>query len=72
MADLPVTDKIRSALLGEPNFARCVLDAVIAYERAEWETSATLLKQVGADSDRLSAAYGDALGWARGLQQAAA
>jgi hypothetical protein len=59
-------------LLGEPNVARCVLDAVMAYERAQWDTSATLLKQIGADPDRLSAAYGDALGWARGLQQAAA
>jgi c-di-GMP-related signal transduction protein len=72
VSDLPVTDKIRSALLGEPNFARCILDAVIAYERAMWDESATLLEQVGADSDRLSTAYGDALGWARGLQQAAA
>jgi EAL and modified HD-GYP domain-containing signal transduction protein len=72
VSDLPVTDKVKGALLGEQNVARAVLDAVIAYERAMWDTSATLLEQVGADPDRLSAAYGDALGWARGLQQAAA
>lgn len=72
VSDLPVTDKVKGALLGEQNFARCVLDAVIAYERALWTESAALLEQVGANPDLLSAAYGDALGWARGLQQAAA
>jgi EAL and modified HD-GYP domain-containing signal transduction protein len=72
VSDLPVTDKVRSALLGEQNFARSVLDAVIAYERALWDASAALLEQIGAEPDRLSAAYGDALGWARGLQHAAA
>jgi hypothetical protein len=44
----------------------------MAYERALWTESAALLEQVGASPDVLSAAYGDALGWARGLQQAAA
>jgi len=72
VSDLPVTDNVKGALLGEQNFARCVLDAVIAYERALWTESAALLEQVGASPDLLSAAYGDALGWARGLQQAAA
>jgi EAL and modified HD-GYP domain-containing signal transduction protein len=72
VADLPVTDRIRSALLGQPNPARRVLDSVIAYERALWETSAMLLEQVGAHPDRLAAAYGDALVWARGLQQVSA
>ena len=72
VADLPVSDKIRSALLGQPNPARRVLDAVIAYERALWETSAMLLEQVGAEPDKLAAAYGDALVWARGLQQVSA
>jgi EAL and modified HD-GYP domain-containing signal transduction protein len=69
VSDLPVTDTIRGALLGQPNGARRVLDAVIAYERALWETAAMLLEQVGADPDTLPAAYGDALTWARGLQQ---
>jgi len=72
VADLPVTDRIRSALLGQPNPARRVLDAVIAYERALWETSAMLLEQVGAEPDKLAGAYGDALVWARGLQQVSA
>ena len=69
VADLPVSDRIRGALLGQPNGARRVLDAVIAYERGLWETSAMLLEQVGAEPDQLAAAYADALLWARGLQQ---
>ena len=72
VADLPVSDRVRGALLGQPNPARRILDAVIAYERALWETSAMLLEQVGAEPDRLAAAYNDALVWARGLQQVSA
>ena len=61
-----------AALLGEENLARLVLDAVVAYERGEWDTATELSIRAGSGPDRLRAAYGDALKWARELSQTAA
>ncbi|MGE0360719.1 MAG: EAL and HDOD domain-containing protein [Vicinamibacterales bacterium] len=71
VAELPVNAEIRGALLGEPNHARQVLDAVARYERAEWLESSTAAAAVGLDEDTLPQAYLDALAWARKVTQAA-
>jgi EAL and modified HD-GYP domain-containing signal transduction protein len=70
--DLPLSDLVRSALLGDQNRARLVLDAVIAYERGEWDGATALAQAAGTSGERLSAAYGDALRWARELSHTAA
>lgn len=71
VAELPVNAEIRGALLGEPNHARQVLDAVARYERAEWLASSSAAAAVGLDEDTLPQAYLDALAWARLVTQAA-
>jgi EAL and modified HD-GYP domain-containing signal transduction protein len=69
---LPLSATVRGALLGEQNTARLVLDAVIAYERGEWDEAAALAARAGTRSDRLPAAYADALRWAREVWSTAA
>ena len=72
VAELPLSDHVRGALLGDHNVARLVLDAVIAYERGEWDTATDLATRAGTTPDRLSAAYAGALRWARELSHTAA
>lgn len=71
IADLPVSDRVRAALLGEQNTSRRVLDAVAAYERGRWDDAAARLTQLGLTTDQMPRAYGDALKWARELSHSA-
>lgn len=70
LADVPVSPSIKSALLGEPNTPRLVLDAVIAYERGEWELAEDAANQALFDVALLPKAYADSLRWARELTRA--
>jgi EAL and modified HD-GYP domain-containing signal transduction protein len=72
VAELPLSDTIRKALLGEQNSARSLLDAVIAHERGEWDEASRIAATLKVSPDRLPVAYADALKWARELSQNAA
>lgn len=65
IADLPISAEIKSALLGESNCARYVLDALIQYERGAWDEAALTGEKVGLTADDLQAAFHAALIWAR-------
>jgi EAL and modified HD-GYP domain-containing signal transduction protein len=67
VAELPLSDNIRKALLGEQNHARALLDAVIAHERGEWDEAARIAGTLSIKPDRLPAAYAESLKWAREL-----
>lgn len=69
VADLPLSENVRQALLGESNTARGILDAVVAYERGEWDEAARIASTVSVGAERLPLAYSDALKWARELTQ---
>jgi EAL and modified HD-GYP domain-containing signal transduction protein len=69
LADLPLAGEIREALLGKPNLPRSILDAVIAYERGDFDAAATLTERLGLEAGTLAAAYGDALRYARELSR---
>jgi len=71
LAELPLSDAIKSALLGDENRARFVLDAVVAYERANWDEAASRSAQAGIALTTLPVAYEDALRWAHEMKQAA-
>ncbi len=71
LAEVPVSDTIKAALLGQQNTARAVLDAVTAYERGEWELASDAANQGLFDPELLPVAYADALRWARELTRAA-
>jgi EAL and modified HD-GYP domain-containing signal transduction protein len=68
LAELPLSDRARKALLGERNPLRSVLDAVMAYETGSWEDA--LASEFVTDELILPRAYGSALAWARELSAA--
>ena len=67
LAELPLTDAARDALLGHPNALRSVLDAVIAYGDGGWEAAVSRAETIGAPESQLQQAYTGALGWAHEL-----
>jgi c-di-GMP-related signal transduction protein len=71
LSELPISDTIKSALLGDDNRARKVLDAVVAYERGEWDQASICSQQAGISLATLPEAYADALRWAHEMKQAA-
>jgi EAL and modified HD-GYP domain-containing signal transduction protein len=68
---LPLSSGAQSALLGDANQMRDVLDAVIAYEGGAFDLASGTAARAGAQAARLPAAYAAALRWARQLQVAA-
>lgn len=70
LAEVPVSPAIKAALLGESNTPRLVLDAVVAYERGEWDLAEDAANQALFDPAMLPKAYADALRWARELSRA--
>ena len=63
LAALPLAAEIHAALLGVPGTERSLLDAVIAYERGEWEEAERIALAVGLPAQSLPDAYCDALRW---------
>ncbi len=65
IADLPLSTDIREALLGADNEPRRVLDAVIHYERGEWEPALSAAERISLGISDLADAYQEALRWAK-------
>ena len=65
LQDLPLSEVAEQALLGAPNRARAVLDAVTAYERGEWDRATAAGESVGVTGPALAAAYDEAIRWTR-------
>jgi c-di-GMP phosphodiesterase len=60
---LPLAPEIRAALFNVPGKERSMLDAVIAYERGEWDEAERLAVALGLPAESLADAYRDALRW---------
>ncbi|MGE5495582.1 MAG: EAL and HDOD domain-containing protein [Burkholderiales bacterium] len=60
---LPLEDRVRNALLGEENFLRRPLEAVLSYENARWEEVDEFLSTVQLSRDVFISLYMDALDW---------
>jgi EAL and modified HD-GYP domain-containing signal transduction protein len=69
LADMPLPTPVREALLGAQNSSRTALDAIIAYERGEWDAAGELIEQLGLGRSTLPSIYADAVRWARTLSQ---
>jgi EAL and modified HD-GYP domain-containing signal transduction protein len=67
LEEMPLSTSTREALLGVENLDRARLDAVVAYERGEWEKAYALVARLGLPDMALPNAYADALRWAREL-----
>jgi EAL and modified HD-GYP domain-containing signal transduction protein len=73
IGDLPLSATARSAVLGEGrNTARCVLDAVVAYENGLWDEAALAAHGAGLTPALLADAYARALRWSREFSRVAA
>jgi EAL and modified HD-GYP domain-containing signal transduction protein len=70
IAELPLSDAARAALLGSDNALRAVLDAVVAYEDGGWEDAVASAETIGAPEPLLQEAYTGALNWAQELSAA--
>ena len=69
LTDMPLPTPVREALLGASNTARKALDAIVAYERGEWDAAGELIEQLGISRSQLPNIYADAVRWARQLSQ---
>jgi EAL and modified HD-GYP domain-containing signal transduction protein len=72
VAEVPLSDETRAALLGQVNRRRRVLDCIIAYEKGDWDRSIILAQSLKIKPTLLPKAYADALKWSRELQQGSA
>jgi EAL and modified HD-GYP domain-containing signal transduction protein len=68
IADLPLSHETREALLGKPNSARHVLDAVIHYERGAWNDVGLAAHRLSLAEEDIGDAYNSALAWTRQLE----
>lgn len=66
---LPLADEIREALTGTQNTERALLDAVIAYERGDWDKASEAAARAEISFDALQPAYEDALRWSHELSR---
>jgi c-di-GMP phosphodiesterase len=66
---LPLSEETRSALLGQDNASRRVLDAVIMHERGAWAQAEAAAERAGISAADVAAAHADAIRWGRQLSQ---
>jgi EAL and modified HD-GYP domain-containing signal transduction protein len=65
LAELPLADELRSALLELDGELGAVLAATLAYERGEWDG----VGKAGLGADKVREAFLEALAWAREMEQ---
>jgi EAL and modified HD-GYP domain-containing signal transduction protein len=66
VAQLPLDESVRAALLGDDNPARRLLDCVVAYERGDWQAWQALVAKAGLNELIFASASVDAFRWANG------
>lgn len=63
LTELPLIEPARTALLGEQNQLKLILDLVKAYERAQWQTADTLIAALQLGPNTMPGAYLEAVAW---------
>lgn len=66
LSKLPLTEMIKTALLGEENRYKLMLDIIRAYERCDWQQVDRLVKLLGVQGKEVAFCYRDALTWSKG------
>ena len=69
LAELPVRQEIKEALLLRTGFYRNLLDVAIAHETGDWNAVNTLLEVVGISKELVPSLYVSALGWSSALHR---
>ena len=63
LAHLPLDDRIKAALLGEPCPYRSVHDTLLAYEQGDWATFSACARALNLDESLVADAYTQSLRW---------
>ena len=63
LGNLPITEDIKIALMGGDNRFRDVFDALLTYERGDWDDFAELASKLNIDEDDLPALYRNTVRW---------
>lgn len=61
---LPLSDDLKSALTGQTNELKPVLDFVVSYEQGDWATCGALASKLGIEDGKTPNRYRDAISWA--------
>ena len=69
LADLPIAEDIKAALLGEDNRFRSVFDSVFAYESGTWEEFSAFSTQLQLDEDEIPGLYAESVEWAKQITE---
>lgn len=64
LADLPLSDEVRQALMGNTMGLGRVLGLALAYERAEWDRLPALMDKVKMDVLKIPVLYRESVAWA--------
>ena len=63
ITDLPISEMVKTALLGEKNQYRRILDLVLAYEKADWEELNLFAEDLSMNETTAMESYIEAVGW---------
>jgi EAL and modified HD-GYP domain-containing signal transduction protein len=66
---LPISQDIKAALLGEKNKLRNLLDVIIAYEKGDWTAFSEAAALAGIREDAVPSVYTAAIAWANEVYQ---
>jgi len=69
LAEMPVRQEIKQALLARTGTYRNMLDIAIAHERADWTKISTLAASLGIPEGQIPALYVSAVDWASSLRR---
>ena len=61
LADIPVKDEVKAALISHEGEAGMLMDMIIAYERADWKESKRLANALGVSTNALAQIYMDCI-----------
>jgi c-di-GMP-related signal transduction protein len=67
LAELPIAQEIKSALTGEPNLLRKVLDTIIAYEQGNWDQFKCAAESIHLQEELFPPIYTSAIDWAANI-----
>ena len=63
LQDIPLSANVKDALLGKTNPHKIVYDAVLSYERGNWEDASQLAMQLAVDEEQMIAIYSECIEW---------
>jgi EAL and modified HD-GYP domain-containing signal transduction protein len=67
LVDIPIAEDIKLALLGNNNIFKGIIDLILSYEKADWETFSNISKNLNISEMKVATMYTEALEWSTKL-----